>query len=249
MVNKILIVINTLALVIIGYWLYVTREPEPLSAFVIGIGTLIGFFIKEKNDSRKTTVKQNVEKNNNSPNAGNIENQTINYNHTDPLLSKRIEEIESQLKEGKTTKLNFDINSIENEDLSIKSNIIYSENVLVKVAQSISRKDYKFQFAKDTSGYFLLWLSSIYISIGSYLDKELNVNEVAELLLEINRPSISDETKPLLPKEYFHTTQEMLSDLHAFDIVQTHIIDGKRFYIKTPLGKQLFLYLRRNNYF
>lgn len=53
MKNKILIIINTLALVVFGYWLYKIREPEPLSACIIGTATLIGLIWKENNDKKK----------------------------------------------------------------------------------------------------------------------------------------------------------------------------------------------------
>lgn len=105
MINKVLIVLNTLALVALGYWFYISREPESFSACIMGTATLIGLVWRETKN-RSVGVKQNntINHNVNSPIVGKVGQQTINYFQTDPQLLKKIEKIERIHRETVKTK-------------------------------------------------------------------------------------------------------------------------------------------------
>ncbi len=95
MTNRILLIINTLALIVFAYWLYKTRDPEPLAACIISVGTLIGLIWKEEKNT-KSDKGRRIKRNINSPISGKVNQQTINYFQTDPLLQKRIDSLEGK---------------------------------------------------------------------------------------------------------------------------------------------------------
>ena len=107
MTNKTLIVLNSLALAILSYWVYVNPGPDSLSACIIGIANLIRLIWK-KNEIKKKHITRtiNVKDNSASPNTAKVKKQVINYFQTDPQLLKRIEKIENKYHELlKSTKM------------------------------------------------------------------------------------------------------------------------------------------------
>lgn len=107
MTNKTQIVLNSLALAILGYWVYVNPGPDSLSACVIGIANLIRFLWKENEIKKKYITRTiNLRDNSASLNTAKVKKQVINYFQTDPQLLKKIEKIENKYHELlKSTKM------------------------------------------------------------------------------------------------------------------------------------------------
>lgn len=90
MTNKTQIILNSLALAILGYWVYVNPGPDSLSACVIGIANLIRLIWKENEIKKKYITRTiNLRDNSASLNTAKVKKQVINYFQTDPQLLKK----------------------------------------------------------------------------------------------------------------------------------------------------------------